>query len=117
MFPLVQGDNQPSPSVCGDHLYAIDASIFALTICAQRAVLTGRGRDDECIDFSGFSLQPTNWQASIQPVRLALTKNSVRGVSESGPGYSKVAGLLGEERVGNGVRNQQMNPAATVEQR
>lgn len=37
----------------------------------ERAVLTGRDRDDERGGFSGFTPRPTKRQASIQPVRLA----------------------------------------------
>lgn len=33
-------------------------------------MLIGRDRDDEHRGFSGFSLWPTKWQASIPPVRL-----------------------------------------------
>jgi hypothetical protein len=37
----------------------------------ERAVLTGRDRDDERGGFSGFTPRPTKRQASIQPVRFA----------------------------------------------
>jgi hypothetical protein len=40
---------------------------------ACRAVLIGRDRDDERRGFSDFTLRPTKWQSSVQPVRLFKT--------------------------------------------
>lgn len=39
------------------------------------AVSIGRDRDDEHRDFSGFSLWPTKWHASISPVRPPFLKS------------------------------------------
>jgi hypothetical protein len=52
---------------------------YALGSCVHdvRAVSTGRDRDDERRGFSGFSLRPTNWQASVRPVRLIYSPTIV----------------------------------------
>lgn len=45
--------------------------VWHLSLPRSRVVSTGRDRDDERRDFSGFSLRPTKWQSSVLPVRTA----------------------------------------------